>query len=300
VNNAKDNKFKQFSNNFNRYFQYNPSDLQVLKIFSPVVEKVNDGCVDIKKLKNTVFIRPPKNVPKAIKPLTESIPNYRKIPFDEICAAAEYIAGKISPDLRKHFVSMRNSGLIIDEQLTNEFDDRMWKVYIENTYTTDDVISVIHEMGHEICIMHDIIREIPSITTEFLADKILQKYHIPVPFFTTAKKKRIKEMIGDGDAVEFITDIFEEYEKNSQKMTPKIAEEFGLTNLDALKRRLNTEIQYFIGTAGSLVLADNIRDAKDYDETISVLSNNNIDNVRKLKKLNITPKTVETAFDKNI
>jgi hypothetical protein len=71
-------------------------------------------------------------------------------------------------------------------------------------------------------------------------------------------------------------------------------------DLSALKGKLDAEIQYFIGTASSLVLADSIRDKKDYDETISVLSNNDIDNVSKLNKLNITPKAVEKAFDKNI
>ncbi|MDR1918011.1 MAG: hypothetical protein LBQ05_03420, partial [Christensenellaceae bacterium] len=271
------------------------------RLFAPVVEKATTDFVPIKKLRNFNY-KPNRKlyVPKKIKPLTDGILHYKKIPFNEIYSASKFIADKISPKLSQHLSAMHKHGALLDEQLTTQFDDEMWEVHIDNTYTPDDTLSVLHEMGHEICLLPDILSEIPSITTEFLADKILQKYNVPTPYFMTAKNSRIKDMIDEGYMVEFTTDLFEEYERNGKKMTPQIAEEFDVTDLSTIKDGLEIEIPYFIGSASSMVLADNIRDGKDYDDAIEILSNRNIGKVRKLRELNITPKTLEESFIKNL
>ena len=289
---------REFTDNFNNHFQYHPSDLRVMQTFLPLVDKTD--MLDIKKLKDFKFIKKKGiYIPNAIKPIAKSASKYRKIPFDQIYGASKFIAGKISPNLRKHLVSMHKNGNIIDEESYNEFDDELWEVHIDNTYTADDIISVLHEMGHEICLQQNILSEIPSITTEFLADELLGKYGILMPYFTTSKKKRIKNMIDEGYELEFITELFEEYEKNGKKMTPEIAGELGFDNINALKEGLNNSVPYFIGSASSLVLADNIRDSKDYDEVIKILSDRDIGKLHKLKELNITEKTLENSLIKN-
>jgi hypothetical protein len=301
MNSEKNHRLRQFSNNFNRYFQYHPSDLRVMRLFAPVVEKADTDFVELKKLKNFKHRRNKRLIfPKPMKILSNNTMRYKKISFNEVYSASKFIADKISPKLSHHLSFMRKSDALIDEQLTNEFDHEAWEVHIDNTYTTEDIISVLHEMGHEICLTNDILREIPSIMTEFLADKILQKYNITLPFFTTTKKRRIKDMLSESYAVEFLTDLFEEYEKNGKKMTPRIADEFGIMDTTALKDGLEVEVPYFIGSASSLVLVDNIRDSKDYDDAIKILSRSNIGKVRKLTELNITPKTLERAFIKNL
>jgi hypothetical protein len=271
-------------------------------MFSPVVEMATTDIVNIKKLKDFTY-KPNRKlqIPKSIKPLAV-IPNYKKIPFTDIYTASKYVANTISPKLRKNLVLMNKKGSIYDEEMDNEFDCILDEIHIDNTYTPSDVLSVMHEMGHAICLTDDITREIPSITTEFLADKILQEYNIPTSLYMTVKKSRIKDMLEESDAVDYMTDLLEEFEKNDRRMTPKIADEFcvGSSGLDALQDAMEIEIPYFIGSAGSLVLADNIRDSKDYDDAISILSNTRIGKVTRLKELNITPKTLEEAFGKNI
>jgi hypothetical protein len=298
MNKERTHSLREFADNFNHHFQYRPSDLRVMRTFLPLVDKTD--ALDIKKLKDFKFIKKKGiYIPNAIKPIVKNTSRYKKIPFEQIYEASKFIADRISPNLRRHLVSMYKNGKIVDEEFNNEFDDELWEVHIDNTYTADDIISVLHEMGHEICLQHNILSEVPSITTEFLADKIIGKYGIQMPCFTTAKRRRIKNMINDGYELEFIAELFEEYEKNGKKMTPEIAGRLEIDNINALKEGMNDSVPYFIGSASSLVLADNIRDADDYDEVIDILSNRNIGKLRKLKELNITAKTLENSLIKN-
>lgn len=290
---------RQFAKNFNNHFQYHPSDLRVMRMFTPLVDTID--AINIKKLKDITLTRPRGiRVPNALQPIVTKTYTHKKIPFEQTYAASKFIANKISPDLYRHLIKLNKDGHILDEQLENEFNDESWEMHINNNYTADDIVSVLHELGHEMALQHNILVEVPSITTEFLADKILGKYGIPAYLFTTAKVRRVQDMMSQGYAVEFITELFEEFEQNGKKMTPNIADKLGFYDLNALKEGMINEVPYFIGGASSLVIADNIRDKQDYNDTIKILSNRNIGKMRKLRELNVTPTTLIKAFEKNI
>jgi hypothetical protein len=275
-----------------------PDLVQFIDLFTPVAKYIN--AVELPKSIIDGKCPPPQG--------NKANPNEKR----EVRDLSVWLSNSISPTVSKKLETMWASG---DIDVTNagatNYNRQTKKINVRGSDSVDDTIKTIHESVHAIIENPSrALREIPSITIELLADRILKKKHLS----TNKAGSRILQMKDSARYVIAMSDIIRAFKGGNITTEGVVAilNHCGKGQFEEIDAKCTTGVNlvnyftslfqnssHFFGSAASLLYSQKIKNEKAVDKLFNTVEDKT-DYVTKMRTLGISQKGLVIALKKTI